>query len=38
MTSEIFITRIIPSPGLVLLKEHFPHFELWTPDLPPFNF
>jgi glyoxylate reductase len=20
---------------LVLLKEHFPHFDIWTPDLPP---
>jgi glyoxylate reductase len=35
MTSKIFITRIIPDPGLVLIKEYFPHFDLWTPDLPP---
>ncbi len=33
--TKIFITRIIPDPGLVLIKEHFPHFDLWTPDLPP---
>lgn len=33
--TKIFITRIIPDPGLVLLNEHFPHFDLWTADLPP---
>ncbi len=32
---KIFITRLIPDPGLNLVKEHFPHFDLWTPDLPP---
>ncbi|MCA2002232.1 MAG: D-glycerate dehydrogenase [Chloroflexi bacterium] len=35
MTPKIFITRIIPAPGLTLIKEHFPHFDLWTADLPP---
>jgi glyoxylate reductase len=35
MTPKIFITRIIPDPGLALIKEHFPHFDLWTSDLPP---
>jgi glyoxylate reductase len=33
--TRIFITRIIPDPGLVLIKEHFPLFDIWTPDLPP---
>jgi len=33
--SKIFITRIIPAPGLALVEEHFPHFDLWTADLPP---
>jgi glyoxylate reductase len=33
--AKIFITRIIPAPGLALVKEHFPHFDLWTADLPP---
>jgi lactate dehydrogenase-like 2-hydroxyacid dehydrogenase len=38
---KIFITRIIPDPGLVLVREHFPLFDgtqgvdLWTADLPP---
>jgi glyoxylate reductase len=32
---KIFITRIIPNPGLTLLREHFPHFDLWTADMPP---
>ena len=42
MTPKIFITRIIPDPGLVLVKEHFPPFDraqgelnIWTADLPP---
>jgi glyoxylate reductase len=33
--SRIFISRMIPAPGLTLIKEHFPHFDLWTADLPP---
>ena len=33
--TRIFITRIIPDPGLVLVKEHFPLFDIWTHDLPP---
>jgi len=33
--TRIFITRIIPDVGLVLVKEHFPLFDIWTPDLPP---
>ncbi|MDO9301637.1 MAG: D-glycerate dehydrogenase, partial [Anaerolineales bacterium] len=33
--TKIFITRIIPDFGLILVKEHFPLFDIWTPDLPP---
>lgn len=39
--SKIFVTRTIPDPGLILLREHFPPFDgaqgfdLWTADLPP---
>ncbi len=39
--SKIFITRIIPAPGLALVEEHFPPFDgaqgvdIWTQDLPP---
>jgi glyoxylate reductase len=33
--TKIFVTRIIPDPGLILLREHFPHLDLWTADLPP---
>jgi glyoxylate reductase len=33
--SKIFITRIIPAPGLALVEEHFPDVDLWTADLPP---
>ncbi len=33
--AKIFVTRIIPDPGLILLREHFPHFDLWTADQPP---
>ncbi len=32
---KIFITRLIPGPGLDLIKEHFPSPEIWTRDLPP---
>lgn len=32
---KIFITRLIPGPGLDLIKEHFPSPEVWTRDLPP---
>jgi glyoxylate reductase len=35
MSSKIFVTRIIPAPGLMLLREHFSHLDLWTADLPP---
>lgn len=31
---KIFITRIIPDPGLALVKEQFPYFDIWTQDLP----
>ncbi|MBK9208365.1 MAG: D-glycerate dehydrogenase [Anaerolineales bacterium] len=38
----VFITRIIPNPGLILLNEHFPPegiaqsaLEIWPHDLPP---
>jgi glyoxylate reductase len=31
---KIFVTRIIPEPGLLLLKEHFQP-EIWPHDLPP---
>ena len=34
MTPKIFITRIIPDPGLILVKEHF-ELDIWAPDLPP---
>jgi len=34
MDSKIFITRIIPDPGLVLIREHFLP-DIWTADLPP---
>jgi glyoxylate reductase len=33
--SKIFVTRTIPDAGLMLLREHFPRFDLWTADLPP---
>ena len=33
--TKIFITRIIPDFGLILVKEHFPLFDIWTPNLPP---
>ncbi|RJP51125.1 MAG: D-glycerate dehydrogenase [Anaerolineaceae bacterium] len=32
---KIFITRLIPGPGLNLIKEHFPSPKIWTHDLPP---
>jgi glyoxylate reductase len=31
---KIFITRIIPNPGLTLVNEHF-HADSWTHELPP---
>lgn len=31
---KIFITRLIPDPGLTLLKQHVPTLEVWTHDLP----
>lgn len=31
---KIFITRLIPDPGLDLVKQHFPTLEVWTHDLP----
>lgn len=33
--TRIFITRLIPDPGLNLVREHFPSAEVWTRDLPP---
>jgi glyoxylate reductase len=30
---KLFVTRLIPDPGLLLLKEHFQP-EVWTPDQP----
>jgi glyoxylate reductase len=32
---KIFITRLIPGPGLTLVREHFPAPEVWPADLPP---
>jgi glyoxylate reductase len=32
--TRIFITRIIPDPGLVLVKEHFDP-DIWVQNLPP---
>ena len=34
MASKIFITRVIPDPGLVLIKENFTP-DIWANDLPP---
>jgi glyoxylate reductase len=31
---KILITRLIPEAGLILLRKHLPHFELWTEELP----
>jgi glyoxylate reductase len=31
---KILITRLIPDAGLILLRRHYPHFELWTDELP----
>lgn len=31
---KIFITRLIPDPGLTLLKQHVPTLEVWTHDPP----
>jgi glyoxylate reductase len=40
--TKIFITRIIPDPGLILIKKHFQPFDtaqgaldIWPHDLPP---
>ncbi|MEW6400707.1 MAG: D-glycerate dehydrogenase [Chloroflexota bacterium] len=36
MTSpRIFITRIIPDRGLALVKEYFPHLDIWSDEMPP---
>ena len=32
---KIFIIRIIPDRGLVLVKEHFSTCDIWSADLPP---
>ncbi len=32
---KIFITRIIPDRGLILLKEHFPTCDIWLQEKPP---
>ncbi len=31
---KIFVTRVIPEPGLLLLKEHF-HPDIWPHEIPP---
>src|SRR5258706_4162428 len=31
---KIFVTRLIPNPGQLYIKEHF-HPDIWTQDLPP---
>ena len=31
---KVFVTRLIPDPGLVVLKEHFQP-DIWSHDLPP---
>ena len=31
---KVFVTRLIPDPGLVVLKEHFQP-DVWSHDLPP---
>jgi len=32
---KIFITRIIPDRGLVLVKEQFPTCDIWSAEIPP---
>ena len=32
---KIFITRIIPDCGLLLVKEHFTACDIWSADMPP---
>ena len=32
---KIFVTRIIPDRGLILLKEHFLTCDIWSADMPP---
>ena len=32
---KIFISRLIPSRGLDLVKEHFPTLEIWPHEMPP---
>ncbi len=32
---KIFITRLIPSRGLILVEERFPTFEIWPHEMPP---
>jgi glyoxylate reductase len=31
---KIFISRLTPDAGLTLLRQHYPHFDIWTQDLP----
>lgn len=31
---RIFITRLIPEAGLALLRQHYPHFDIWSQELP----
>lgn len=31
---KILITRLIPEVGLSLLRQHYPHFDVWTDDFP----
>ncbi len=32
---RIFITRIIPDKGLALVKENYPHLDIWPDEMPP---
>lgn len=32
---NIFITRLIPRRGLILIEEHFPTFDIWPHEMPP---
>jgi lactate dehydrogenase-like 2-hydroxyacid dehydrogenase len=33
--TRIFISRLIPSPGLDFVKQHFPSPDIWQNELPP---
>jgi glyoxylate reductase len=32
---KIFITRLIPGPGLALVQKHFPNADIWPAEMPP---